>query len=68
MTKRIVDVIEGCNDAIDIALDMNTTSKQYSNNVLYVLLPDGSKVTGYYVQEETLSDGSLVYNLLLQSR
>lgn len=67
MTNRIVDTMRGCHEARDLGQAMDWTARSYPGNVVYVKLPDGQVVFGYDIEEETLSDGSLVYNLLLRA-
>jgi len=68
MDKRIVDTMRGCDDADDLGSVLTVTAIDYSGHVVYVKLPDGSIVFGYDIEEETLSDGSVVYNLLLRAK
>ena len=43
------------------------TADEYWQHRLCIKLPDGSIVTGYAVEAETLTDGSLVFNLILRA-
>lgn len=65
--KKVVDTVRGSDDARELGRDLSQTATDYNSHVVYVKLPDGSIVFGYDVEEETLSDGSIVYNLLLRS-
>lgn len=65
-TKMIVDNVRGSDDARELGRDLSQTAEDYRGHVLYVKLPDGSNVFGYDIQAETLTDGSVVFNLLLR--
>lgn len=64
--KQVIDTMRGCDNAAELGKELSLTAKDYGSHVVYVKLPDGSTVFGYDVEEETLSDGSKVYNLLLK--
>jgi len=67
MSKQIIHTLRHCYDASDLAEALSMAIQVYSGHVLHVKMPDGSLVSGYDVEEETLSDNSKVYNLLLRS-
>ena len=67
MSNWIVDTARGYDDARELGEGLLQTARDYSGHVVYVKLPDGSKVFGYDVEEETLSDDSVVYNLILRA-
>jgi hypothetical protein len=67
VTRRIVDTVRGIGDADELA-DALIAMDHLPGHVVYVKLPDGAIVFGYDIEEETLSDGSIVYNLLLRAK
>jgi hypothetical protein len=67
MDKQIIDTMRGCDDASELGGALIQTAVDYLGHVVYAKLPDGSTVFGYDVEAETLSDGSIVYNLLLRA-
>jgi hypothetical protein len=66
-SKRVVDDVRGSDDARELGRDLTQTADDYRGHVVYVKLPDGSQVFGYDVEAETLTDGSVVYNLILRA-
>jgi hypothetical protein len=67
MGKRIVGAVPECDDAEALGAALTRTATDYSGHVVYVKLWGGAIVFGYDVEEETLSDGSIVYNVLLRA-
>ena len=66
-SKQIVDT-ERCRDnARELGEALSQTARDYAGHVVSVRLPDGSEVFGYDIEAETLTDGSVVYNLILRA-
>jgi hypothetical protein len=65
--NEIIDTVRGSDDARRLGADLTQTANDYPEHVIYVKLPDGSMVLGYDVEAEYLTDGSVVYNLILRA-
>jgi hypothetical protein len=67
MTKGIVNAYTEVDTAQGLGMSLLNAVGCYSGHILYVELPDGRLVTSFDVEEETLSDGSKVYNIILRA-
>lgn len=67
MGTDIVDSVACISNANRLATCLILTTDKYRQDVLYVKLPDGSLVSGFDVEREVLSDGSVAFNIILRS-
>ena len=67
-STEIIEQVRDLNDAGQLARALTTTGDENPDQpVIYVKLPDGSVVHGYDIEAETLTDGSVVYNIVLRA-
>lgn len=70
MTKTIIDATPLHHDAHSLRTFINGLMLQnhideFDLRVVWVKLPDGTPINAVHLEEETLTDGSKVYNLIL---
>jgi hypothetical protein len=64
LTKEIIDRVDHL-DACGQGMELVGMTQCNHRHIVYVKTPDGARVTGFFLEEETLADSSKVYNVVL---
>jgi hypothetical protein len=64
LTKEVMDRVDHL-DARGLGMELVGMTQGNHQHIVYVKTPDGARVTGFFLEEETLADSSKVYNVVL---